>query len=324
MTNIIIGTCSWTDPTLLSTDFYPKEANSPEKRLRYYASHFSLVEVDSIYYSLPAQNTVRLWIQRTPEDFIFDAKAFSLFTWHPTKMQAIPKDLRGLIPKANRPTIYYQDVPENAREILWQRFKDGLLPLDNAGKLGIVLFQFPNWFLPSEASNHHILECKNHLPQYRLAIEFRNEAWLNENKRRETLDFLEKNELSYVCVDEPQGSRASVPPIAEATTNISIVRFHGRNQNNWNKKGISVVERFRYLYNDDDLLEWLPKLAKLSSKVKQLHILFNNCYADYGIKNAYDIDRLIKSQSSLFPDYLHVAQQKVTQPTLEPRLLDNI
>jgi len=157
-----------------------------------------------------------------------------------------------------------------------------------------------------------------------LAIEFRYEAWLSENQRRETLDFLKNNELTYVCVDEPQGSRASVPPIAETTTDISIVRFHGRNQNNWNKKGISVVERFKYLYNDDELIEWLPKLATLASNAKQLHILFNNCYADYGIRNAYDINRLIRSQPSLFPEYSYVAQQKNPQLTLRPRLLDNI
>ena len=118
------------------------------------------------------------------------------------------------------------------------------------------------------------------------------------------MDFLRENDFTYVCVDEPQGFRSSVPPVIEATSDVGAVRFHGRNKDNWVKKGISVAERFKYLYSDAELGEWLPKLVELASKVKQLHVLFNNCYGDYGVRNARDIDRLIRSQPSLFPDYL--------------------
>jgi len=179
-----------------------------------------------------------------------------------------------------------------------------LLPLDSAGKLGIVLLQFPPWFYPGKGSEKHLVECKQNLPQYRLAIEFRNGAWLSESRRRETFDFLRQNDFIYVCVDEPQGFRSSAPSVAQATSEIGVVRFHGRNKDNWEKKGISVVERFKYLYSDEELGEWLPKLAELASKVTRLHILFNNCYGDYGVRNARDIDRLIRSQPYLFPDYL--------------------
>lgn len=304
MTNILIGTCSWTDPTLLATDFYPSEVNDAEKRLQYYAHHFPVVEVDSTYYSMLAERTARLWVERTPQDFTFNIKAFSLFTQHPTKLQALPKDVRVLIPPLEKANIYYRDVPQDIRGMLWQRFSEALLPLDSAGKLGVVLFQFPQWFLPGRDSEKHLVECKRNLLQYRLAIEFRNGAWLSESKRQETLDFLRHNDFTYVCVDEPQGFRSSVPPVVEATSVIGVVRFHGRNKDNWEKKGISVVDRFKYLYSDKELGEWLPKLAELASKVTQLHILFNNCYGDYGVRNARDIDRLIRSQPSLFPDYL--------------------
>lgn len=310
MGEILIGTCSWTDPTLLAADFYPKEVNTAEKRLQYYTSYFSLVEVDSTYYSMLTQNTAQLWVERTPQDFTFDVKAFSLFTQHPTKLQSVPKDLRSLIPPTNKSTLYYRDIPENVRVLLWQRFNEALLPLDSAGRLGTILFQFPEWFIPGKASNEHLIECKRNLPQYRLAIEFRNSAWLSESRRRETLDFLKQNNLIYVCVDEPQGFRSSVPPIVGATSDIGIVRFHGKNRDNWNKKGISVAERFKYLYSEDELSEWLPRLAKLASGVKQLHILFNNCYGDYGIRNARDMARLLRSQLSLFPDYIKIPIKK--------------
>jgi len=304
MAEIRIGTCSWTDPTLLATDFYPREANTAEKRLQHYADHFRLVEIDSTYYSMLAQRTATLWVERTPQDFIFNVKAFRLFTQHPTKLEALPKDVRALIPPLEKANVYYRDVPEDVRSLLWQRFNEALLPLDSAGKLGVILFQFPPWFFPGEASSRHLAECKQNLPQYRLAIEFRNAAWLSENRARETVGFLKENDFVYVCVDEPQGLKSSTPPVVEVTSDIGVVRFHGRNKDIWEKKGISAVERFRYLYSDEELSEWLPRLAELASEVRQLHVLFNNCYGDYGIRNARDIDRLMRSQPSLFPDYL--------------------
>jgi uncharacterized protein YecE (DUF72 family) len=303
MGQILIGTCSWTDPTLLAADFYPAEANTAEKRLKHYAKHFTLVEVDSTYYAVPSEQTAKFWVGLTPARFTFNIKAFSLFTQHPTKLKSLPKDLWPLLP-AGTGNIYYRYLTREAKNLLWQRFRDVLLPLDSAGKLGVVLFQFPPWLTPGNAINEHLLECQGNLPQYRLAIEFRNRIWLNERNRQATFEFLKRNGLIYVCVDEPQGFDSSVPPFLEATSDIGVIRFHGRNKENWSKKGITVAERFKYLYSDEELAEWLSKLSRIAAEVKQLHILFNNCYADFGVRNAQDMDRLIRSQPRLFPDYM--------------------
>ena len=187
--------------------------------------------------------------------------------------------------------------------MLWQRFAEALLPLDSAGKLGVVVFQFPEWFFPGSDSLRYIEGARQHLPQYRLAVEFRNGAWVSESRREETFGFLRENKMSYVSVDEPQGFRSSVPPIAEATSDIGMVRFHGRNGDTWDKKGISVAERFNYLYKPEELKEWLPRLSIVASQVKELHVMFNNCYQDSGVKNARDMDVLMESEPSLFPDY---------------------
>ncbi|MCL0097626.1 DUF72 domain-containing protein [Dehalococcoidia bacterium] len=145
MGNILIGTCSWTDPTLLKSGFYPRDCRTAEGRLRYYSQNFNLVEVDSTYYSLLAERTAELWCRRTPEDFTFDVKAFSLFTQHPTQVQSFPRDIRNALSKdtAQRPRIYYHELPLEIRNELWERFARALLPLDSAGKLRVVLFQFP-------------------------------------------------------------------------------------------------------------------------------------------------------------------------------------
>ena len=289
MGEILVGTCSWTDPTLIESHrFYPNWAQSAEARLQYYASQFSLVEVDSSYYALPSEKTSRLWVERTGGGFVFDIKAFRLFTQHPAQQSALPKDIRQALPAelTEKANLYSRDLTDELRDELWNRFERALLPLDSAGRLGVVLFQFPPWFYPGNEQREYILSCKERLPQYRIAVEFRHNSWLNEKNVDRTLSFLRENDLPYVCVDEPQGFKSSMPPLAEATSEIGLVRFHGRNREVWEKKGISATERFNYLYTEEELKEWVPKIEELTSKTRQLHVLFNNCYADKAVVNA--------------------------------------
>ena len=292
MGEILIGTCSWTDRTLIDSGrFYPTWARSAEARLQYYASQFSIVEVDSSYYALPNEKTSWLWVDRSGDKLTFDVKAFRLFTQHPTPHTALPRDVREALPlglkeKAN---IYQRDMPAELLSELWNRFEHALLPLDSAAKLGVVLFQFPPWFYPGDEQREYILSCKERLPQYKIAVEFRHNSWVNETNRERTLGFLCDNNLPYVCVDQPQGFKSSLPPIAEVTSDVGLVRFHGRNSEMWEKKGASVTERFNYLYAEEELQEWVPKIKELASRTRQLHVLFNNCYQDNAVSNASQV-----------------------------------
>jgi len=289
MGDILVGTCSWTDPTLIeSKRFYPDWARSAEARLQYYASQFPIVEVDSSYYALPNEKTSGLWATRTGDRFLFDVKTFRLFTQHPTPHQALPKDVRQALPPElkEKTNLYLRDLPEELSDELWRRFEHALLPLDSAGKLGVVLFQFPPWFYPGNEQRDYILRCKEKLPQYRIAVEFRHNSWLNEKNIERTLTFLRENNLPYVCVDEPQGFKSSMPALVEATSDIGLIRFHGRNREMWEKKEVTATQRFNYLYSEDELKEWVPRIRELATKTRQLHVLFNNCYADKATVNA--------------------------------------
>ena len=289
MGDILVGTCSWTDPTLIeSRRFYPDWARSAEARLQYYASQFPIVEVDSSYYALPNEKTSGLWATRTGDRFLFDIKTFRLFTQHPTPHQALPKDIRQALPSQlkEKNNLYLRDLPQELTEELWRQFEHALLPLDSAGKLGVVLFQFPPWFYPGNEQRDYILRCKEKLPQYRIAVEFRHNSWLNEKNIERTLTFLRDNNLPYVCVDEPQGFKSSMPPLVEATSDIGLIRFHGRNREMWEKKEVTATQRFNYLYSEDELKEWVPRIRELATKTRQLHVLFNNCYADKATVNA--------------------------------------
>src|SRR6266478_3398893 len=145
MGDILVGSASWADKSLIDSRlFYPKEAKTAEARLRYYATHFALVEVDSSYYAIPAPQVAELWAQRTPQAFVFELKAFRIFTQHQTRPQALPKDIQeGLGPLAEKKNVYYADFPPELMDEMWRRFKLALEPLKRAGKLGAVLFQFP-------------------------------------------------------------------------------------------------------------------------------------------------------------------------------------
>ena len=289
MAEIRVGTASWTDPTLISSGrFYPDSARSAEARLQYYASQFNIVEVDSSYYALPNERNSYLWTERTPDDFVFNFKVFRIFTQHPTPLSALPKSIRNELTTElqGKKNLYYRDLPAELVDGLWQRFESALLPLDTVGKLGVVLFQFPSWFYPGSRQLDHIEMCKAKLQQYRLAVEFRNSVWLSEKNRASTFDFLRRNDLPFVCVDEPQGFKSSVPPVVEATSDIGLVRFHGRNAETWEKKGIGPAERFNYLYTEEELKPWASKIAEISKQTSQMHVLFNNCYQDKAVVNA--------------------------------------
>lgn len=296
---ILVGTCSWTDKTLLESGWYPRGVNTPEERLRYYAQHFPIVEVDSSYYALPNERNAGLWVERTPPDFRFDIKAFSLFTHHPTPISALPRDVREALPHGlrERERLYYRDLPPELRDELWERFAAALLPLDSAGKLGVILFQFPPWFLPGKESRRYIQELRERLPQYTPAIEFRQERWLGEERdRAAVLRFLREHRLPLVCVDEPQGFVSSVPPLAEATAEVSVVRLHGRNATAWQAKGATVAERFNYLYERGELEEWVPRVRKLAQEAQEVHVLFNNCFRDYAVRNAHQMTELLAAR----------------------------
>src|SRR6202044_421435 len=133
MGEVRVGTASWTDRTLLESGWYPPEADTPERRLRYYARQFGLVEVDATYYALPPAQTAAAWATRTPAGFTFDVKAFSLFTQHPTRVAALPKDLRPAAEKTGQDRVYLKDVDPAGAGEAWQRFLSALEPLRQGG-----------------------------------------------------------------------------------------------------------------------------------------------------------------------------------------------
>jgi uncharacterized protein YecE (DUF72 family) len=292
MGQVRIGTASWTDRTLIESGWYPPEADTPEKRLRYYARQFPLVEVDATYYALPAEQTAAAWAARTPAAFTFDVKAFSLFTQHPTRVAALPTDLRPAVEKTGKERVYLKDVDPSVTDQAWERFLAALEPLREAGKLGTILLQFPPWFPISRRNKEYIVSCAERVAPRRVCVEFRNRTWMTEDNQQETLDFLSAHRLPYVCVDMPQGHRDSIPPVLAVTDpGLAVVRLHGHSDK-WDSKDIH--ERFGYRYTTSELTDWAAKIAPLARDADGTHVLFNNCYRDYAQVNAQQLATLLK------------------------------
>ncbi len=286
--NILIGTASWADPSLIKCGtFYPADAKSPEARLRFYASQFPLVEVDSPYYAIPSANTAKLWAERTPDDFVFDVKAFRALTTHQTQPKAFPKFIAESLPDTKRKSVYYKDLPNELRDALWSEFRNSLRPLAESGKLGVILFQFPPWFTPSPENKAHLEECVERMEGFTLAVEFRNATWFGERGTAKTLAMLKALSAVHVIVDEPQGSSASIPAVWDVTAPLAVVRLHGRNQGTWTQKGLKAAsERFDYYYTAHELRQLVAPIKDVASKAKTVHVVVNTNRADQGPVNA--------------------------------------
>jgi uncharacterized protein YecE (DUF72 family) len=294
---IRFGTAGWTDATLTAPGvFYPDDARTAEGRLRYYASRFPLVEVDSTYYALPTEKTAALWASRTPRGFVFDIKANALMTGHTTETSRLPKSLRDALPRelASRPRVSASSLPTELRDEVWRTFISALEPLRRSAKLGSVLLQFPPWFGPSRRNADAIIDAVGRLGELRSAVELRNAKWFDARTAERTLKLLRDYGIPFVMVDEPQGHANSVPPVRATTSSkLAVVRLHGRRGETWSMPNVSVQERFCYLYDRTQLAEWVSPIRDAASNAEEVHVIFNNCYSNYGTTNALEMAAIV-------------------------------
>jgi uncharacterized protein YecE (DUF72 family) len=296
VSNIFIGSASWTDKTLIDCGrFYPKEAKSAEARLRYYATQFPLVEVDSSYYGIPTPQNAQLWAERTPEHFVFNVKAFRLFTGHQTSPIVLHKDIQQALGPDVPKTLYYKDLPREITDELWRRFSEALEPLRQAGKLGAVHFQFAPWLLRNREGMAHVRHCVEKMPDHLLSVEFRNKSWFSEENLGKTVALEKELGVVHTIVDEPQGFANCVPCVWEDThPKLALLRLHGRNHETWNIKSSASSSRFNYWYSQDELSTMVPEIRRMAGLADALHVVFNTNYEDQGQVNAKLLMQLLR------------------------------
>ena len=253
-----LGTCSWADEGLLKT-WYPRGVSTPTARLGYYAERFDTVEVDSPFYALPDPAITGRWAQRTPDDFVFHVKAHASMTGHE------PAD----------------------QEAAFAAFREAVAQLELSGKLRAVLLQYHPRFVKSRAAKEELSRVRALLDPLVPLIEFRHRSWLEPWEQTDTLTFLEQHGLAYVSVDAP-ATRASnvVPRVAAATHPLAYIRFHGRNWKTWNIRGGKSSDRFDWMYEPEELAEWVGPVERLAAEAEEVYALFNNNKDDFAPRSA--------------------------------------
>ncbi|MFC7218017.1 DUF72 domain-containing protein [Streptomyces polyrhachis] len=300
MGEIRVGTCSWTDKALVGSGWYPPGQGGSEGRLRFYATRFSVVEVDSTYYGLPSLRNSVLWTERTPVGFRFDVKAFSLLTGHPTRPAALPVELRTALERERyRAREDRAGSDPGLLDEVWERFSGALLPLRAGGRLGTLLFQFPPWFAPKGESVAFLRRARERASGWPMAVEFRDPAWWAGERASGTAALLTELGVGAVAVDMIQGLPASMPPVTPVTDSaLAVVRFHGRSAA-WGTGG--KEDRFRHRYGREELAEWLPRIRTLAERVREVHVLFNNCCGDAAVGAAETMAELLGGAVVTFP-----------------------
>ncbi|MBN2169364.1 MAG: DUF72 domain-containing protein [Actinobacteria bacterium] len=241
-------------------NFYP-ESIGQSSMLEKYSERFPVVEINSTYYAVPVPDRINKMALRTPADFLFTVKANRQMT------HEIGDD----------PTIC-------------NRFRAALRPLEDHGKLGCVLAQFP-WGFKNTRENRDYLEIlAGNMEGIDTVIEFRNNQWETD----ETFELLSSIGLGYCCVDEPR-LKGLMSPRYMVTSDTGYVRFHGRNYKTWWDSGRQSWERYDYTYSENELMEWVPKVEELSRDSGRTFIIFNNHYKGQAPTNARMFEKMLQA-----------------------------
>lgn len=259
---INIGLTGWGDHYSLYEDM-----ERQSDKLKTYAGHFPLVELDASYYAIQPERNIQKWIKETPDRFEFVVKIHQALTLHAD----------------------YKEFADSRQE-LFEQFKLMLQPLIEHRKLAMVLVQFPPWFDCTTQNINYILYVREQLKDIPMCVEFRNQSWFNEQFKEQTLAFLTEHQIIHAVVDEPQVKEGSVPLVNRITADKAFVRYHGRNKQGWTKKDMTDQEwrdvRYLYDYNKEELTDLANKVKILEQKAKKVYVVFNNNSGGHAAQNA--------------------------------------
>jgi uncharacterized protein YecE (DUF72 family) len=238
--------------------YYPPDLDKKEW-LSFYAREFNTTELNFTYYRLPNVWTLARMADKVPPGFRFAVKAY-----------------RGMT---------HEREEDNPQEFV--QFVDALQPLIEEQKFACVLVQFPWSFKASDENRDYLKLVRERLGELATVVEFRNAEWIAD----ETFDLLRQLKLGFCCVDQPQ-LKGLLPPIAEATSDVAYVRFHGRNASKWWQHE-EAWERYDYQYSPEELAEWVPKIEQLESAAETVYVYTNNHFSGQAVNTARQLRMML-------------------------------
>jgi uncharacterized protein YecE (DUF72 family) len=222
---------------------YPPDAPARFDELAYLANYFDVIELNNTFYRIPESKMVDSWVGRVQHNprFRFTVKIFQGFTHEKKTLKA--DDLK--------------------------KFREVLAPLVAGKRLGALLAQFPTGFQYMPENVDRLSDLVKTFEDYPLAIEFRHRSWTGEAVK----EWLEERKVSFCNVDEPM-FRHHVKPSADVTGPIGYVRLHGRNYASWYSGKRDA--RYDYLYSEEELDQWVPRIEEMGKKAKDVYVIGNN------------------------------------------------
>ena len=293
-----VGLCGWSR----LQSFYPPRTRAADM-LAYYSRHFPLVEISTTFRGIPNAGRVREWAESVEPGFTFDVVAFGGLTLHQLRPGTSTGDAK----------LSWTDIAVEPPEVLFDEFKESISPLMEADSLGLLILQFPPWFEAGGPGLDYLSRCRSEFDGMRLAVEFRNETWLEPAGRLETtLERLIDLEIALVASEFPD-SGDSAPQIAAhvSVAEVGSVRLHGRTPGVWDRVGPGGDYAAEYSYSDDDLAALVSILQSLDAEVDELHVSFNVAPADGAVESSKRLLELIE-EAEREPDYTQWRPPPVT------------
>lgn len=226
--------------------------------LSFYAREFPTCEINYTYYQIPNPYTLAAMARKVPDDFLFTIKANKRMTHE-----------------------------REANEEVFRQFVQALNPWLEQGKLGCVLAQFPSSFRATAANHDYLKLLRDRLDDLPAVVEFRHVGWVSPA----TFELLRELNLGFCSVDQPR-FKSLMPPVAEVTSTIAYVRFHGRNYEKWWKHK-EAWERYDYTYRMEELEEWAPKIQQMDSEAENTFIFANNHWQGQAVDTARQLRLLL-------------------------------
>ena len=257
---IYVGTCGFSYKDWLGT-FYPATTRQNEM-LPFYAGHFSAVEIDSSFYGVPSEQTIARLIAATPPTFRFCFK----------------------VPQTVTHGAHHAGVHPDAK-----LFAQRIAPVDDAGKLGAALLQFPNGFKPNEDTKRYIRRCAEELEPLPLVAEFRNREW----QTWETHEMLSHMYVGWCNADMPSYDTL-LHPSSDVTGVAGYIRFHGRNAKQW-WTGDNTT-RYDYDYTQQELEPWINRIAEIDERIETTYAFFNNHARGNAARNAETLLEMLEER----------------------------
>jgi len=270
-----VGTSGWSYPKGQGTwdgSFYPPKLADKDK-LSFYAQYFNTVEINSSFYRPPNMYAARAWAQKVPDDFRFAVKLWQKFT---------------------HPKMYEQATGEAARveDEDFGVFAEGIGPLLEGGKLGVLLAQFPTSFRPDPARLAYLEDLIRRLrgAGFPLAIELRHREWTESDAAPALRGLMEQEKVAWVMIDEPR-FKTSIRHVP-LTSDLGYFRFHGRNYAQWWKHGESE-DRYNYLYTPAEQKEIASDVREIANQTQETYAFYNNHFGAKAVVNALQLQTML-------------------------------